>query len=71
MAFAENLKKLREEKGLSQAELAKLINVAQPSIANYERCKVLPTIVTGVDLARVLGTTCEELVKGEINERFS
>ena len=71
MAFAENLKKLRDEKGLSQAELARMANISQPSVANFEIGKIVPTIITGVDLAKALGTTCEQLVKGEINERTS
>lgn len=69
MAFAENLKKLREEKGYSQAELAEKVGIAQSMIAQYERYMKVPTIIVAVDIARVLGTTCEELVKGEQNER--
>lgn len=63
MAFAENLRKLREEKGLTQDQLAKEIGVKQPMVAQYERFMKLPTIVTGVEIAKALGTTCEELVR--------
>lgn len=69
MAFAENLKKCREEKGLSQAELANQVNIAQSMIAQYEKGLKVPTILTGVELAKKLGTTCEALVsdrKGEL-----
>lgn len=62
MAFSEKVKQLREEKGLTQAELAKLIEVAQPTVAQYELGMKVPTIVIGVKLAKKLGTTCEELV---------
>lgn len=62
MAFAENVKRLREEKGLTQAELANMIEVAQPTVAQYEKGMKVPTIITGVILAKVLGTTCEKLV---------
>lgn len=68
MAFAENLRKAREEKGYSQNELAKMAHISQPSVANFEIGKILPTIITGVDLARALGTTCEQLVRGEVHE---
>ena len=64
MSFAENVKRLREEKGLTQAELANLVEVSQPTIAQYEKGLKLPSIITGADLAKRLGTTCEELVKG-------
>ncbi len=63
MSLAENIAKLRKEKGLSQAELAALVEVAQPNIAQYEKGLKVPNIVTGVELAKRLGTTCEELVK--------
>ncbi len=62
MSFADNVKKLREQKGLSQLELAEKIDVTQPMIAQYEKGLKIPTIITGVELARALGTTCEELV---------
>lgn len=64
MSFAENVKKLRTEKGLTQAELANLIGIAQPTLAQYEKGLKLPTILTGVTLAQKLGTTCEKLVSG-------
>ena len=62
MSFSNNLKRLREEKELTQAELAKRIQVAQPTNAMYERGTKLPSILVGVELAKVLNTTCEELV---------
>jgi DNA-binding XRE family transcriptional regulator len=62
MAFAENVKRLRKKKELTQAELAKLVEVKQSTIAQYEKGMKVPTIITGVMLAEVLETTCEELV---------
>lgn len=62
MSFAENLKKLREEKGLSQKELADMLDISQPMIAQYERGLKLPTILVGVELAKVLNSTCEDLI---------
>lgn len=63
MSFAENLKRLREQKGLSQAELAEKANISQPMIAQYERYMKVPTIIVAVDIAKALNTTCEELVR--------
>ncbi len=65
MSFAENVRKLREEKGITQTELADLVGVAQPTIAQYERGLKFPTIITAVNLAKVLDSTCEELVSGK------
>jgi len=65
MSFSTTVKKLREEKGLTQLELAVKVGVAQSMIAQYEKGLKIPTIITGVALAKVLDTTCEELVSEE------
>lgn len=65
MAFAENVKKLRENIGMSQSDLAVSMNLAQSTIARYETGMKLPNIVTGVQLAKILGTTVEKLVEQE------
>lgn len=65
MAFAENVRRLREKKGLTQQELASQIDIAQSMIAQYEKGLKIPTIITGVLLAKRLGTTCEELVRDQ------
>lgn len=62
MSFAENLKLIRTEKGISQAEVAKSLGVAQPTIAQYELGMKVPNIILGVELAKTLGTTVEKLV---------
>lgn len=63
MNFAERLKKMRAEKGLSQAELGKLINVSAVTVCNYENGKIKPFVNTQIQLAKVLGITVEELMK--------
>jgi len=65
MSFADNVKKLRERKGMTQAELAAQVGIAQSMIAQYEKGLKIPTILTGVELARRLGTTCEALISEE------
>lgn len=62
MSFSQKIKYLREQKALTQKELANLVDVSQPSIAQYEMGIKIPNIVVGVKLAKVLNTTCEELV---------
>ena len=65
MAFAENVRKYRELKGMSQLVLANKLKVAQSTIARYEMGMKLPNIITGAQLAKILGTTVERLVKQE------
>ena len=62
MSFSQKIKCLREQKALTQKELANLVDVSQPSIAQYEMGIKIPNIVVGVKLAKVLDTTCGELI---------
>ena len=62
MAFAENVKRLRQKKRISQCELAKNVGVSQSAIAQYEIGLRVPTIVIGARIAKELDTTCEDLL---------
>lgn len=62
MAFAENVKRLREKKRISQCELAKKVGVSQSAIAQYEIGMRVPTIIIGAKLAKELDVTCEDLL---------
>ncbi len=64
MAFAENLKAAREKKQISQYELAELVCVNQTSIARFELGQKFPNVLLGVQIAKALGTTAEQLVDG-------
>lgn len=64
MAFADNVKRLREAKNYSQAELAELVGVSQPMINYLETGRKIPTVFLAVDIARSLDTTVEQLVDG-------
>ena len=65
MGLPDNIKRLREERGYTQAELGGLVGVAQQVIADYEGGKYRPSIETGVRLANALDTTVEQLVNGD------
>jgi putative transcriptional regulator len=65
MAFADNVKRLREAKNYSQAELAELVGVSQPMINYLETGRKIPTVFLAVDIARNLETTVEQLVDGD------
>ena len=68
MAFPDNLKKLREMRGISTAELAESVGITQPQIVKYESGRTVPNAITVVAIAEMLGTTVENLVKGDSNE---
>lgn len=69
MAFAENVKRLREKKRISQCELAKNVGISQSAIAQYELGIKVPTIVIGAKLAKELDVTCEDLLNSIQEEK--
>lgn len=63
MAFNENLKRIRKEKGLTQAELANLMNVKQPSISQWELGEIEPSSGVIQRLAESLDVDPGELMQ--------
>ena len=55
MYFAETLRKLRTEKGLSQQELANQIHVTRSTVARWENGSRLPDAMMILHLAKCLG----------------
>jgi transcriptional regulator with XRE-family HTH domain len=64
--FAKNLKKLRNEKNISQRELAEIVGVTQVAISQYEKGESVPRINIAMKLAESLDTTCEKLCGKEV-----
>lgn len=60
------IKELREEKGISQKELGKLLNVAQNTISNWENGFREPDSKAIVKLAEVLDCTTDYLLGSSI-----
>ena len=63
MNFALNLKRVREEKNLTQLELATKANIKQPTLAQFERGTKVPTVYLAVELAKALEVKLEDLLK--------
>ena len=63
--LGENLKQARERCGVSQAELAELVGVSQPMVAQYELNTKIPSVIIAVNMEKVLHVTCRELVEGK------
>lgn len=60
--FSENLKKLRNEKGITQKELADLVHVERSTIAGWETKDRMPDILLLINTADIFDTTLDELV---------
>ena len=61
MELREKLRKLRTGRGLSQQELAKQCGVTRQTVNAIENNRYDPTLALAFQLARVLGTTVDEL----------
>ena len=59
------IKRLREAKGLTQAQLADVIGVSDKTVSKWETAKGLPDISLLQPLAQALGISVIELMNGE------
>ena len=65
MKFGSCLKTLRENKGLSQKELAEIVNLSQSSIAYYETNKKKPSLEVLISFAEFFDVTLDHLLFGD------
>lgn len=63
-----NIKDLRKNKKLSQAQLAELCHVTRQTINAIENDKYDPTLQLAFDLAKELETTVDELFCPDTNQ---
>lgn len=68
MKFGKTLKELREEKGLSQMELARATGISQSAIAKWEKGKTEPTSSSLITLSHFFGESVDFLLG---NDDFS
>jgi DNA-binding XRE family transcriptional regulator len=59
----ENVKRLREARNLSQADLAQSIGVAQSTISMIERGERLPSWDLAIELTMFFGVSLDELIR--------
>lgn len=62
---ADNIKRLREEKGLESKELAELVGKPKTRVSEIEKGEENPTLSTLNDYAKALGCEVWELVKSK------
>ncbi len=66
--LAENIRRLRKKKGLSQEKLARLADISNNTLIKIEQgIAKEPTITTVSKVASALGVSIDELVKGNNN----
>ena len=62
--FGQQLKRIREQKGISAAELSRLTFIDKPHITRLEKGGTNPTLTTLVKLAESLDVELHELFEG-------
>ncbi len=63
--IANNIKRLRKERGILQKDLEKMIGVSDRNISKWERNIVTPSLYALIKLSRVFECTLDELVFGK------
>ena len=64
MSVGENIKKMREKRNIKQSELAERTGVTQAMICQMERGTRNPSLQLGLEIAKVLDCTVDELLNG-------
>ncbi|HCY52317.1 MAG TPA: transcriptional regulator [Clostridiales bacterium] len=67
--IARNIKRMRENSGYTQQQVADVLNVDRSTYAYYELGKILPSIETIYALSRVFNVHYSELLGGERKDR--
>lgn len=62
-SFSENLVRLREKRGLTQSELARLLGKPRQTVWKWGRAIVKPDPAELIAIADALGCTVDELVR--------
>ncbi|WP_290146241.1 helix-turn-helix domain-containing protein, partial [uncultured Dubosiella sp.] len=70
MTIGNVIKKYRENKGMTQEEMAARLGVTAPAVNKWERGKTLPDVALLAPIARLLGITTDELLsfKNELTD---
>ncbi|MGI6563345.1 MAG: helix-turn-helix transcriptional regulator [Clostridia bacterium] len=63
--IGQNIKRFREEKKMTQEQLAEQMNVTRQAVSNWENGKTLPNIDTLFRLSLIFEISIEEIIYGE------
>lgn len=63
--FGEKIRKLREEKGMTQQSMADMLYVTRQAVSRWECGARYPDLLTAKKIAHILEVTVDELISGE------
>ena len=66
--IGKNIKKYRDERGITQEQLAEQMNVTRQAVSNWENAKTQPDLDTLFRLSQIFGISVEEMIYGEKRE---
>lgn len=69
MNIGEKIRAYRQQKKLTQAQLAKLSNISRIALGNYERGERTPTIDIFIRISKALNVSLDELLGIQQNEK--
>jgi transcriptional regulator with XRE-family HTH domain len=61
--FGNNLKRIREEKGLSQKDIAEGLHTCRENVSKWERGVISPQLKWVYEIAYILGVNPEDLIR--------
>jgi transcriptional regulator with XRE-family HTH domain len=61
--FKLHLKEIRQQKNITQAELADILGITQSALSQFENGKVVPTVERLIEFAVILNVTLDELIE--------
>lgn len=67
---ANSIKKLRQEKKLSQEQLAEQLHVTRQAVSNWENGKTQPDVEMIMQLAEIFDVSVERMIYGKAKSRF-
>lgn len=68
MSIGYNIKRLREQEGLTQEELAKVLGVTAPTISYWESDKKIPRMGVLQRMADLFGVLKSEIIEGNLTD---
>ncbi len=66
MELASQIRRLRNERNLSQDDLAQVTYVSRQTVSNWERDRTYPDVHSPLLLSELFDTTVDELIKGDV-----
>ncbi len=65
MEFSDQIKNLRQKKGLTQDQFARKLHVTRQAISNWENNRNLPDLAMLIEISQVFDISLDELILGD------